>query len=128
MDRLLYICGALAGFAGAAIGAFGAHALKGRIPPELFGTFETAVRYHLYHALALFAAAWGYARWQQRAFGIGGGLFLVGIVCFAGSIYLHAWADVLLPGVAPAGGMALFAGWLCLAWGAYRAPRKPTVT
>ena len=120
MDRVLYICGALAGFAGAAIGALGAHALKSRVPPELFAAFETALRYHMYHALALFAAAWGCARWPHRAFGLGGALFVAGIVCFSGSIYLHAWADVMVPGMAPVGGMAFFAGWLCLAWGAYR--------
>jgi uncharacterized membrane protein YgdD (TMEM256/DUF423 family) len=120
VERLLYMGGALAGLAGAAIGAFGAHVLKARISAELFGSFETAVRYHMYHALALFAAAWGYARWQRRAFGIGGALFLAGIVCFCGGIYLHAFAGVMLPAIAPIGGMAFFAGWACLAWGAGR--------
>lgn len=58
MDRVFFIMGAVL-----AAGAFGAHALGGRLTPELLAAFETGVRYHLIHALALLAAAWASTRW-----------------------------------------------------------------
>ena len=125
MDRLFYICASLAGFIAAAMGAFAAHA-KASLPADLVGMFETAVRYQMYHALALFAAAWGWTHWRHRAIGAAGVLFIIGIVLFCGSIYLRVltgagWAAHL----PPYGGMAFFTGWLCLAVGAWRAPRHP---
>jgi len=69
VERFFYISGAVAGFLAAAMGAIAVHALKTRVEPELFGMFETAVRYQMFHALALFAAAWGVGRWRHRAIG-----------------------------------------------------------
>ena len=101
------------------MGAFGAHALKTRLPPDLLAVFETGVRYQMYHVFALVAAAWGWARWQDRAFGVAGGLFLAGILVFSGSLYLLAFTGARwLGAVTPLGGLAFLAGWLCLAWGA----------
>jgi uncharacterized membrane protein YgdD (TMEM256/DUF423 family) len=51
LDRLLYICAALAGFLGVALGAFAAHGLKTTLAPEMLSAFETGVRYQMYHAL-----------------------------------------------------------------------------
>ena len=68
LDRLFYICAGVAGFLGVALGAFAAHALKASLPPDLLAVFETGVRYQMYHVFALCAAAWGWARWQSRAF------------------------------------------------------------
>src|SRR5215471_11945381 len=53
MDRTFLLAGALAGFLGVGFGAFGAHALRARISPEMLAVFETGVRYQMYHALAL---------------------------------------------------------------------------
>jgi uncharacterized membrane protein YgdD (TMEM256/DUF423 family) len=73
----------------------------------------------MYHAFALFAAAWGFARWQNRFFSIAGGLFAAGIVIFSGSLYLLAFTGSRwLGAVTPLGGLAFLAGWVCLAWGA----------
>jgi uncharacterized membrane protein YgdD (TMEM256/DUF423 family) len=119
LDRLLYIGAAAAGFLGVALGAFAAHALKATLPPDMLAVFETGVRYQMYHAFALFAAAWGFSRWQTRAFTIAGGLFAAGIVIFSGSLYLLAFTGLRwLGAVTPLGGLAFLAGWLCLAWGA----------
>lgn len=124
MDRSLYLCAAVTGFTGVALGAFGAHALKGNISPELLNTFEAGARYQMYHAFALCAAAWGWARWQGRLFGVAGGLFVLGTVLFSGSLYLLAVTGTRWLGiVTPFGGLALLAGWLCLGLGAYRASR-----
>jgi len=121
MDRFLYIAAGIAGFITAAMGAYGVHGLKPRISPELYGMFETAVRYQMFHALAMFAAAWGWVRWRHRAFGAAGVLFILGMVFVSFAIYVrvlaHAeWTTVL----APLGGLTYFAGWLCLAFGALR--------
>ena len=80
MDRLFFICGGVAGFFAAALAAFAAHGLKSRVTPEMVGFFETALRFQMYHALALFAAAWGWARWRHGAFAVAGVLFIIGIV------------------------------------------------
>ncbi|MEO8018242.1 MAG: DUF423 domain-containing protein [Pseudomonadota bacterium] len=109
----------MAAFLGVALGAFAAHGLKTSLQPELLAAFETGARYQMYHAFALFAAAAGFARWQSRAFVIGGGLFVAGIVIFSGSLYVLALTGVRTWGaVTPIGGLAFLAGWLCLAWGA----------
>ena len=102
-----------------ALGAFAAHALKSTLPPDVLAAFETGVRYQMYHAFALFAAAWGFARWSARAFALAGWLFVAGIVLFSGSLYLMALTGTRwLGAVTPIGGLAFLAGWLCLAWSA----------
>ena len=102
-----------------ALGAFAAHGLKATLAPEMLSAFETGVRYQMYHAFALFAAAWGLARWHTRAFAVAGWLFVAGIVIFSGSLYLMAATGMRwLGAVTPLGGLAFLAGWLCLAGGA----------
>lgn len=121
MDRLLYGCAGVAGFVGVALGAFAAHGLKARLAPELLAAFETGVRYQMYHVFALCAAAWGWARWQHKAFAAASGLFIAGIVIFSGSLYLLALTGTRwLGAVTPFGGIAWLTGWLCLAAGAWR--------
>ncbi len=113
------MCAAVAGLLGVGFGAFGAHALEARLTPELLAVFETGVRYQMYHAFALLAAAWGWARWPSRAFAIAGWLFIGGIVVFSGSLYALALTGIKgLGAVTPVGGLAFLGGWLCLAIGA----------
>jgi len=122
LDRILYICAGIAGFAGVALGAFAAHGLKSRLAPDMLAVFETAARYQMYHAFALCAAAWGWARWQHRIFAAAGWMFVAGILIFSGSLYVLALTDTKwLGAVAPFGGIAFLTGWLCLAVGAIRA-------
>lgn len=121
MTRLWFVAGAISGFLGVALGAFGAHGLKARVPPDLLAVFETGVRYHLVHALALLAVAWAAERWPGTAPGAAGALFLAGIVVFSGSLYLlvltgQRW----LGAITPIGGVCFLAGWLALAWAAWR--------
>jgi uncharacterized membrane protein YgdD (TMEM256/DUF423 family) len=113
------MCAGVAGFLGVALGAFGAHALKTRLSPDLLAVFETGVRYQMYHVFAMLAAAWAWARWPARIFAAAGWLFLAGIVVFSGSLYLLASTGVRMFGaITPLGGLGFLAGWLCLAWGA----------
>ena len=123
MIRTFVILGsAMAGLAVAA-GALGAHALSRSLPAERLETFETGVRYQMYHALALFAVAWALSRWPQSdtLLTASGWLFVAGIVLFSGSLYgLALGAPRWLGAVAPLGGAAFVLGWLALAIGAIR--------
>jgi uncharacterized membrane protein YgdD (TMEM256/DUF423 family) len=102
---------ALAGFFAVALGAFGAHGLKDLLAQNgTLAIWQTAVLYHLVHAVMLYLLA---ARSQNRA---AFGLFLGGIVVFSGSLYALAVTNVKwLGAITPIGGLALLAGWLTLA-------------
>ena len=122
MERIFFVLGSVFALVGVAAGAFGAHAMRGVIAPDLAAVFETGVRYQLVHALALLAAAGAAARWPGRAPTAAGALFVAGIVLFSGSLYLLALTGVrMLGAVAPFGGVAFIAGWACLAWSAWSA-------
>jgi len=119
--RVFALAGALLAFAAVAAGAFGAHALKSRLAADALAVFETAVRYHLVHALALFVVAWASTQWPGRTTQTSGWLFIAGIVLFSGSLYLLALTGQRGFGViTPVGGLCLLAGWLALAWSAWR--------
>ena len=121
MDRLFFSLGALSAFVSVAAGAFGAHALRTRLSPELLGVFETAARYQMYHALGLIAAAWAVARWPGALPQAAGWLFLAGTVLFSGSLYALALSGIRwLGAITPLGGAAFLAGWICLALAARR--------
>ena len=116
-----FATGAFAAGLGVVLGAFGAHALKARLSPEMLVIFETEVRYHMYHALALLTAGWAATRWTSSAVGVAGWAFLAGIVIFSGSLYILASTGVRTWGaVTPFGGLAFIVGWLALAWAALR--------
>ena len=113
------LVGALFGFSGVAIGAFGAHGLRARVSPEMLAVFETGARYHLYHALAILATAALMPRaGSVRLFVAAGWLFSAGIILFSGSLYHLALTGVTVLGaITPLGGLAFLAAWACLAYG-----------
>lgn len=122
MDRLFFVIGSLSGFIGVALGAFGAHALKSRLDPDLLATFEVGVRYQMYHAFALLAVAWAQTRWPGAVLNASGWLFVAGTLIFSGSLYALSLSGLRwLGAITPIGGLALLAGWLCLAWAAWKA-------
>ena len=123
MDRTFLFLGALSGALAVAFGAFGAHGLRAALSADLLSTFETGVRYHMYHALALLAVALAAARWSSTAFlPAAGWLFVAGTLLFSGSLYLLAFTGARWLGIiTPFGGVAFIAGWLCLALAALRA-------
>jgi uncharacterized membrane protein YgdD (TMEM256/DUF423 family) len=109
--------GAIAGAVGVALGAFGAHGLKDRVSPDLLAVFETGVRYHMYHALALVAVGLlmtrGTAGWLVSTAGV---LFLAGIIIFSGSLYAMTFTGARwLGAVTPLGGVCFILGWVVLA-------------
>jgi uncharacterized membrane protein YgdD (TMEM256/DUF423 family) len=122
MERILFVLGALSAFIGVAAGAFGAHGLKSRISAEMLSIFEVGVRYQMYHAFALIAAAWVQSKWPSSLVKSGGCLFVIGTILFSGSLYLLSISGMRwLGAITPLGGLAFLAGWVCLAWAAWRA-------
>jgi len=119
VERTFILIAALAGFLGVALGAFGAHGLRARLSPEMLAVFETGVRYHLVHAVALLALAGLMNRLNGWLVTTAGWLFVAGIVLFSGSLYLLALTGVTILGaITPLGGLAFLAGWACLAFAA----------
>ena len=108
---------------GVLLGAFGAHGLAGRITPEMLSIFETGVRYHLVHGLALLGVAWAASRWPSGLINAAGWLFVLGVIVFSGSLYVLSITGARwLGAITPIGGLCLTVGWLLLAIGAMRAP------
>ncbi len=122
--KLFLALGGIYGFLGVALGAFGAHALRDRLAPELLGAWKTAVEYQFYHALALLAVGWllresANAVWLQAA----GVSFALGVLLFSGSLYALALSGVrILGAVTPLGGLAFLLGWAFLTLAIVRQP------
>lgn len=121
MPNTWFAAGALAAGVGVALGAFGAHGLKERVPADLLAVFETGVRYHMYHALALLAVGWAASRWPGGWTQAAGWLFLFGIVVFSGSLYVMTLTGARwLGAVTPIGGVCFLLGWAALVTAAVR--------
>lgn len=131
MERAFLVLGALLGLVGVGLGAFGSHALHGRLTPERMVQFETGVRYQLWHALALFAVVFvGSVRFPPRGSSgfliaveggmawpaaLAGCLFVTGTVLFSGSLYaLALTGQRRWGGIAPLGGTCFILGWAAL--------------
>lgn len=121
MAKLFIQLAAINGALAVMIGAFGAHALKARLTPELLSVYETGVQYHFWHTLALLAV--GLLAFQlpdSRALMASGIAFIIGIILFSGSLYLLASTDIRQLGfmpvglITPFGGMSFIIGWLLL--------------
>ena len=106
-----------------ALGAFGAHALRARVPPEMQSVWQTAVTYHAWHALALLGTGLYLSHRPDATLpGWSAWLFVAGIVLFSGSLYaLVLTGTRALGAVTPLGGAAFIAGWLVLAFAVWRA-------
>jgi len=117
MDRTFLLFGAVSGFLAVAFGAFGAHGLRNRLSPEMLGVFETAVRYQIYHALAVLIVALTIGHiGNARLLVLSGWLFIAGIVLFSGSLYALVLSDIrILGAITPIGGVLFLLGWACLA-------------
>ena len=121
MPRTFLLLGSLFAFLAVAAGAFGAHSLKAMLPAELLSVFEMAVRYQMYHALALCAIGWASHQYQHVALLAAGWLFVLGIVLFSGSLYGLTFSGARwLGALTPVGGIAFLAGWAMVGWGCWR--------
>ncbi|RYG36707.1 DUF423 domain-containing protein [bacterium] len=113
MDRKWVTIGAALATAGVALGAFGAHGLKGRVDASLIPTWETAAHYHQYHALALIVIGLLPA---AKGKNLAANLLLAGLLVFAISLYVYVLSGVrILGAITPLGGAMMIAGWIVLA-------------
>jgi uncharacterized membrane protein YgdD (TMEM256/DUF423 family) len=119
--RLFLLLGSINSALAVMLGAFGAHGLRGKISPELLGTYQTGVQYHFYHALGLLILAFAAAQMKDsRLVPWAGGLMLTGIVLFSGSLYALSLTGVkALGAITPFGGAAFIGGWVLLAVAAW---------
>jgi uncharacterized membrane protein YgdD (TMEM256/DUF423 family) len=121
--RVWLAIGAISGGLAVAGGAFGAHALRARLTPEMLAVFETGMRYQMYHALALLAVGLLAGRSPSRALTVAGAAFTLGTLLFTGSLCALSLGGARLWGaVTPFGGVAFLAGWLALTAGVLRRP------
>ena len=114
--RLFLGLGALNALMSVLFGAFGAHALRSRMTPELLAVYHTGTQYQFYHALGLLVIALLLVHIPERGLVWAGWLMCAGIVLFSGSLYLLSLTGVRLWGaVTPVGGVAFIAAWTVLA-------------
>lgn len=120
--KLFIILGSLSAFLGVGLGAFGAHGLKTRVPPEMLTVWETAVLYHLVHALGLLLIGILCHLMPEVALVRNAGwALLAGTLLFSGSLYVLVLTGVKPLGmITPLGGIAFLAGWLLLAIAAWQ--------
>lgn len=104
-----------------ALGAFGAHALRSRLPERMLETFEVGVRYQMFHAVALMILALLATRIELKAFQWIASGFLIGIILFSGSLYAIVFSSYRSLGIiTPFGGLTLIVSWLTLAVSLFR--------
>jgi uncharacterized membrane protein YgdD (TMEM256/DUF423 family) len=125
IERTALLLASVAGFTGVALGAFGAHGLKGRLAPLADGEqrltwWQTGAQYHLVHALAIGLAAVRPSPVHHGS-AIAPWLFVAGIALFSGSLYTMALTGIRkLGAVTPLGGLAFLAGWAALGYSALK--------
>ena len=122
MAKLLLLLASASGFFGVALGAFAAHGLRDKLPDNLLNAFQTGVQYQLWHTAALIGIALLLLRWPESIlFRASGGLFVLGILLFSGSLYALALSGIGKLGIiTPFGGVAFLLAWLCLGAGVWR--------
>jgi len=120
--KLFAMLGAINMALGVILGAFGAHALKTRLSPEMLSVFQTGVQYHIYHALGMFMVA-ALLIPYPNAGGLrtGGWILFAGILLFSGSLYLMALTGIRWFGpITPIGGACFIIGWIWIFWAVLR--------
>jgi uncharacterized membrane protein YgdD (TMEM256/DUF423 family) len=117
MVRLFFLLGTLTAGIAVAAGAFGAHGLKSFVSTGALENWNTAVRYQMYHAIALLVVAFSVEIWPSKIklLSLGGWLFFSGIILFSGSLYALVLSKVNMLGmITPIGGILFVVGWLTL--------------
>jgi uncharacterized membrane protein YgdD (TMEM256/DUF423 family) len=121
--RLFLLLAGLLALLAVIIGAFGAHALKARVSPEMLAVYQTGVQYHFYHALGIALVGLAFFHLpDSTALRVAGWLMVAGVFLFSGSLYALALSgQKWLGAVAPIGGTAFILGWGAFAWAVARA-------
>lgn len=113
-SKISYVSGALLGITGVIAGALGAHALEGQLSPDSLDSFETAVRFQMYHAFFLLMLGLINERHRHTLIHLSILGALTGILLFSGSIYLLVFTTLKVGIITPIGGMILILSWSTL--------------
>ena len=117
MARWFITLGALCGASAVSLGAFGAHALKARLPEYQLAIYHTGVEYQFYHALGLLLIGLLQHQRPARSQVLAGWFMFVGIVFFSGSLYVMSLTGIRwLGAITPVGGISFVIAWIMLAW------------
>ena len=121
MNKSALVWGTVFGALSVVLGAFAAHGLKKIMEPEQIQTFETGVRYQMYHSFALLAAGIIYSSFPNKSLQLAATMFIIGVFCFSGSLYALAFLKTLgkvgLGGIGiitPIGGLFFIIGWMMM--------------
>lgn len=113
--KLFIILGALNAFIAVALGAFGAHALTGKIPDKYLGTWQTGVTYQMFHATGLMVIGVLFGKISGSLITWSGWLMFIGIILFSGSLYVLSVTQIkILGAITPLGGVSFLAAWVLL--------------
>ncbi len=119
MDRWFALIGSIFALLAVAAGAVGAHMLKEHLSEHELSIFNLAAQYQMYHALALWAVAFAITKWPLATpvFATAGWLFVLGTICFSGSLYVRALGGPdQLTALTAIGGATFILGWILLTW------------
>jgi len=120
-SRTFIVAGAIGGFLSVCFGAFGAHAIKHSISPELMAVYQTAVEYQFFHSLGLILIGLLFQQQPNNFIKIAGWLMIAGTLIFSGSLYVLSLSGIRwLGAITPIGGTAFIAAWLLLAFGSLK--------
>jgi len=120
MPKTWLVIASASGFLTVALGAFGAHGLKGKVSDSLLAAFQTGTYYQMFHTLALFALALLAMQLENipKAIVVSAYCWVAGVILFSGSLYgLALGGPSWLGPVTPLGGLLLMLGWLSLVLG-----------
>jgi len=120
-NRIILLAGAIFMALAVLLGAFGAHALKNSLSPEMLAVYKTGVEYQFYHALGLLLIGLIGFHFQSKWLNWSGILLTAGIILFSGSLYALSISGIkVLGAITPFGGLAFVAGWICLTVGLFK--------
>jgi uncharacterized membrane protein YgdD (TMEM256/DUF423 family) len=121
MAKTWLLIGSIMGFLSVAGGAFGAHAIKARVEPQMMEVFTTGTRYLMLHAVALLALGLLADRLSGTSLTVAGWALTAGTVIFTGSLWLLASTGTRwLGAITPIGGLTLLVGWAALGLTVFR--------
>ena len=123
MYKQALLAGSVSAILAVILGAFGAHALKAKLSPDMLQVFETGIRYQFYHSFALLLTGIIYASFPVKNLELASTFFIIGIALFSGSLYAMSFMSISrasigkLGIITPIGGIFFILGWVQLAWG-----------
>ncbi len=119
MQKIFLTYGSIFGILGVILGAMGAHALKSQLSSEQLVSYETGVKFQMYHAIALILIALLIDKLDNKSLRYSGYFFIAGVFLFSGSVYLLSLKNVLgienwtfLGPITPFGGVCFIIGWI----------------